>query len=166
MYFRLFIWVGCLVSASAFAQTYKCKNANGTIEISDQPCRGNATTARVVGKEVISEEQFRSSYEWMDRAMEESNRRAQIEAAQQREAQRQEAARQAAYQDEMRRRREAADRQRLLDEVSAARAEAAAAAASAERANAAAAAAAAEESRKNRGPVNCKIRGGGWATCN
>lgn len=46
-------------SNHASAQAYKCKNANGTTEFSDQPCRG--TTAKSVEKEYISESQRRSS---------------------------------------------------------------------------------------------------------
>lgn len=163
MKIRLLTLALCLIASSAFSQTYKCKNANGTIEISDQPCRGNSTTARVVGKEVISEEQYRSSYEWMGRAINESNRRSRIEAAQQREAQREAAAQQAAYQEEMRRRQEIADRQRLIHEAAAARAEAAEARAAAQRANDAANAAAANSG--NSGPRMCRGVGGGWISC-
>ncbi len=153
---RILCLVLIAICASASAETYKCKTAKGNTEFSDQPCRDSAKTISVTEKEYISESQRKSSTEWLQHGADRLHRKEQAEAVAAREARRQEAVRQAAYQEEMRRRQEAADRQRLINETIAARQEAAEARAAAERANAAANAAAANN---DGAPRPCRIVG-------
>lgn len=149
-------------SNHASAQAYKCKNANGTTEFSDQPCRG--TTAKSVEKEYISESQRRSSTEWLQRGAADLKQKERAEAAAQQEAQRQEVARQAAMREDMRRQQESNERQRLIAETERARIEAAEAKAAAGRAEAAANNAA--NAAGKRRPTNCYQKMNGAIYCN
>lgn len=146
-----------VLAPPALGQTYKCKTQNGSIEISDQPCRGSSVTSRVVETEHISESQRRSSTDWLNRGAARLERQAQADAAAQREAERQESIRQAAARQEMQRQQEERQRQQMILEMQRAQQEAAEAKRAARRAEEAANNAAESSSRPQTG--SCKVVG-------
>lgn len=104
------------ISLGASAQAYKCKMPNGSMQFSDQPCAAG-TTARVVQKEHISESQYRSSTEWINRESANLRRKEQAEAAAAHDAQQREAVAQAQARQEMLQQQEINDRQQMMRKI-------------------------------------------------
>lgn len=159
----LALLASAIFSASAVAQAYKCKTPSGSYEFSDQPCRAGAT-AKVVGRENISESQYRSSTDWIRRESARLDRKERIEEAQRVESQQRQAAAEAAAHQEMLRQQDANDRYQLmrkLDQTAAAAERAESAARKAQEDSAAAAAAAS----KKHGPANCYQKMNGRIIC-
>ena len=152
-----------VIASPAFGQAYKCKTPSGGYQFSDQPCRSPAATAKAVGREHISEEQRRSSSEWLQRGSQRLQQREMMEAEEQAAVAERAAQKRAQMREQQQRQQEAAERQRMADEIQALRREQAETAEAARRAAQAAENAAAAANRG--GPTNCKIKSTGQVFC-